>query len=80
MTEIRNNLGAFIQSLQQTRAQASQRQTNAAGGEQLQPRPRQAPENFIPSPQSLDTMTRVAISASKEGNVPDRGSILNLVV
>ncbi len=39
-----------------------------------------AEENYVPAPETLNTLVRNAVSALKSGSVFDRGSIVNLVV
>lgn len=41
--------------------------------------PRRAHVNYIPSPESLSTMVRSAVSALKRGVRWDRGTILNIL-
>ena len=43
------------------------------------PTPVRATENNIPSPESLDTLIRSAVSALRTGTFWDRGTILNLL-
>lgn len=49
-----------------------------------EPKPRRASQpanlNVIPSDESLHTQIRSALASRREGNAPDRGSILNLLV
>lgn len=70
-------LNASIASATGARAQ---RERRAHGTREELPRPQRAHVNYIPGPDSLQTLIDNAVHALRKGVYWDRGSILNLLL
>lgn len=58
----------------------ARRQQQTEGGSETHTPPSRPELNHIPSPESLGTLIRSAVSALRRGIAWDRGTILNLLV